>query len=710
MSISKIKYVLLFILAFSLGYPVAFSQKTTSEERKTFKQARLLLENEKYNAAQEKYQKLVTLNPINDEYNFEAGLSYYLSNKERAKSIPYFEAALKNSKEDTIPELYYYLARAYHLNSDFEKSKEAFYKFKPSIKQNTLAGKNLAKETDYFIDRNEAGEKFLVSKNETIEVTNLGININSEYGEYAPVYREDKQVLLFTSRRKNAKNSKLAVDLLPYEDIYVVKKSGDNWELISDENELAKHLPKDFNTKKHDAGIIYSSDGKRLYTYKSDKIWQSNFENNTWTELELLDKTVNSSRYNIPSVSISTDGKTLLFVSERKDGQGGKDIYQSSLNAEGKWSEAVNLGDKINTKYDEESPFLSNDGKTLYFSSKGHEGIGGYDVFKSELINGEWTNPINMGIPINSPADDVFLIIDTKEKNGFFSSSRDGGIGSMDIYSIAPPKELKEILHHINGIVVDENSKQINNSTITLKTVAPANVIASTPSSDGKFNITSAFDGNHTITVEANDYDAQNISFSLPKESSTADLTIVMSKQENETHHLQIMHVSSDALSLNKYDTLMSEKAIALITDDLNGNNTTVVDDKKNNVLGASIASYKEMFNYNAKEINTSNPTYIDLINKAVIQVSEKGKVVIDIESSSSKVPTTTYGTNQNLSKVRLNEAVKTIIDALIDKGISKEKIIINDTKSLVQGSVYNSDSGNKKKYEPYQYVIIKIR
>lgn len=690
----------------------AYSQKATSEEKKTLKQARRLLDNEKYNAAQEKYQKLVTLNSTNDEYNFEAGLSFYLSNKERAKSIPYFEAALEHSKEDTIPELYYYLARAYHLNSDFEKSKEAFYKFKPSIKQNTLAGRNLAKETDYFIDKTEAGKKFLISKNKSIEVTNLGININSEYGEYAPVYREDKQVLLFTSRRKNSKNSKLAADLLPYEDIYVAKKSGNTWELVSDENELAKHLPKDFNTKKHDAGIIYSSDGKRLYTYKSDKIWQSNFENNTWTALELLDKTVNSSKYNIPSVSISPDGKTLLFVSERKDGQGGKDIYQSSLNTEGKWSEAINLGDKINTKYDEESPFLSDDGKTLYFSSKGHEGIGGYDVFKSKLVNGEWSKPINMGIPINSPADDVFLIIDIEEKNGFFSSSRDGGVGSMDIYSIAPPKpkeELKEILHNINGIVVDENSKQINNSTITLKTVAPDNVVASTPSSDGKFNLSSTFEGNHTITIEASNYEAQNVRFSLPQQSSTADLTIVMSKQESATHHLQIMHITSDALNLNKYDTLKIEKVIAVITDDLN-DNTNGVDENKNNVLGAYIASYKEMFNYNAKEISTSNPTYIDLINKAINQVAEKGKVYVDIESSSSKVPTTTYDSNQSLSKNRLNEAEKTFINALIEKGISKDKIIINDTKSLVQGPAYIGDSENEKKYEPYQYVIIKIR
>ncbi|MBW6483633.1 MAG: hypothetical protein K0B10_11310 [Vicingaceae bacterium] len=684
----------------------AYSQKTTSEERKTLKQARRLLDNEKYNAAQEKYQKLVTLNPTNDEYNFEAGLSFYLSNKERAKSIPYFEAALKNSKEDTIPELYYYLARAYHLNSDFDKSKEAFYKFKPSIKKNTLAGRNLTNETDYFIDKTEAGKKFLVSKNETIEVTNLGNNINSEYGEYAPVYREDKNILLFTSRRKNSNHSKLAVDLLPYEDIYVAKKSTDTWELISDENELAKHLPKDINTKKHDAGIIYSSDGKRLYTYKSDKIWQSNFENNTWTALELLDKTVNSSKYNIPSVSISSDGKTLLFVSERKEGLGGKDIYQSSLNADGKWSEATNLGAEINTKYDEESPFLSDDGKTLYFSSKGHEGIGGYDVFKSELINGEWTKPINMGIPINSPADDVFLIIDKEEKNGFFSSSRDGGIGGMDIYSIAPT--IKRINHIINGLLVNENEKSVNNAKL--------NFIASNPDSiltenltveNGSFNLISNREGKHTIDVNAENYLPQSVALTLPEKSSTANLKITLSKTETPDNNLQLMQIVSDELGLNLVDTLITPKTktdeIAIV--DNNEKNTD-----KNNDLGSFVGSYNENFNYNSKQINTSHPTYIELINKAVKQVELNGKVYVDFEASSSKVPTKTYGSNQNLSKARLDEAQQIFVNELINKGVSKDKIIINDTKSLVQGPTYIGDYKNEKKYTPYQYLIIKIR
>ena len=681
----------------------AYSQKATSEERKTLKQARRLLENEKYNAAQEKYQKLVTLNPTNDEYNFEAGLSFYLSNKERAKSIPFFEAALEHSKEDTIPELYYYLARAYHLNSDFDKSKEAFHKFKPSIKKNTLAGRNLIKETEHFIDRNENGAIFKVSNNKEIEIDNLGVNINSEFSEYAPIYRKDLDVLLFTSRRKNSNSSKLAIDLQPYEDIYVAKKNDGLWVLISEKNELAKYLPSNFNTKKHDAGIIYSEDGKKLYTYKTDKIWYSNFENNAWTALELLDKNINTSKYNVPSVSISTDGKTLFFVAYRKDGVGDKDIYQSTLNADGKWSEAINLGDKINTKYDEESPFLADDGKTLYFSSKGHDGIGGYDIFKSEIINGEWSKPINLGIPINSPEDDVFLIIDKEEKNGFFSSSREGGIGGMDIYSISPA--IKQINHIINGLIVNENEKSLNNAKLSLTSLNTDSVLVGVSSQEnGAFTLTSSISGNYKLIINRDDYLPQSVSLTLPENSSTSNLKVILIKTENEDTELQILQVVSEELSLNTNDTI---KTLKQKFDDIATKNEN---DKEKNDLGTFVGSYKENFNYNSKQINTSHPNYIELINKAVKQVDLNGKVYVDFEASSSKVPTETFSSNQNLSKSRLDEAQQIFVNALISKGISKDKIIINDTKSLVQGPKYVEDYQNVKKYASYQYVTIKIR
>src|SRR5690606_38322888 len=175
---------------------------------------------------------------------------------------------------------------------------------------------------------------------------------------------------------------------------------------------------------------------------------------------------INSSIYNIPSISLSNDNKTLFFVAIRKDGFGGKDIYSATLNEQGEWDKVKNLGENINTLYDEDAPFLSNDGKTLYFSSRGHDGIGGFDIFKSELINGNWSTPINLGIPYNSPADDIFYI-QTTENEGYFASSRKNGWGDMDIYHYGQkPQETPSLLVTIK--LIDNNNQPLSNTVVTL--------------------------------------------------------------------------------------------------------------------------------------------------------------------------------------------------------------------------------------------------
>ena len=354
-SISKITVLSIVLLIFGSS---VVAEKVSSEERKLYKKAKKFLVKENYIEAKDNYTKLVALAPNNDLYNFEAGLSYYFSDVQRTKSISYFETALKNSKEDTIPELKYYLGRAYHLNSEFEKSKTTLKEFIPAIKLHK-AGQRLLKETNYRISLNDNGIKFDGEKDNNVKIINLGSNINTVDREYAPVYRKDDNVLLFTSRRKQNKG-KTAYDLLPYEDIYAAKKTDETtWSLINDKNELSKYLPANFNSKKHDAGVIYSIDGNTLYTYKKDRLWKSELENGKWSSLEKLDDNINESELNVPSISVSQDGKIMYFVATKKEGFGGKDIYKCNRKEGGGWSDPEILGTEINTEFDEDGPFLS---------------------------------------------------------------------------------------------------------------------------------------------------------------------------------------------------------------------------------------------------------------------------------------------------------------------------------------------------------------
>lgn len=741
-------YKILFVISlFSFSASVN-AQKISKEEKRTFKKARKDLANENYKNAQANYLKLLELNPTNDLYNFEAGLSYYFSDFERSKSIPLFETALKNSKEDTIPELKYYLGRAYHLNNQFEESKNTLAEFTPFIKQETNAGKALLKETNYRIKLNENGLKFNAEKNNTIKISNLGSSINSSDREYAPVFRKDDNVLLFTSRRKSGKG-KNAHDLLPYEDIFVAKKVDDfNWRLLENNEEISKYLPEGYNTKKHDAGIIYSADGKTLYTYKKDILWQSTIKDNKWSKLEELTKDINNSQFNVPSISVTQDGNTMFFVSTKKDGIGGKDIYKSTKDANGNWSSPENLGPEINTDLDEDAPFLSLDEKTLYFSSKGHEGIGGYDIFKSEIIDNKPSTPVNMGLPLNSPLDDIYLVIDNNNEIGFFSSDREGGFGGMDIFGFdlsCPNIQNAEI----RGIVYNTTDKLLLEAQLSLTNTKTNELTNETKSlaTNGKFLLVAPPENTYKLKIEAAGFNTQSLNITLPKQCEYYPLfsEIALEKIEKDGKRYQIATIRNsffnttneieNTLRKGVIDTSNIVKEVPFIqtNNDKDFENDKLLMalsrtiDTTNTSLNYSIISdtievntppinltvstyYQEFFGYNIKEVNTSHPDYIALINNAVVKAKSADKIYIDIESSASKVPTKTYKTNINLASIRGDEAKEKIINSLVAKGISRDRIEIGAINSIVSGPNYTGDFNNTEKYKDFQYIKITIK
>jgi len=492
-------------------------------------------------------------------------------------------------------------------------------------------------------------------------------------------------------------------DLLPYEDVYVAKLVGNDWQLLTDKNEIEKYMPKDLNTKKHDAGIIYSSDGNTLYTYKNDLIWKSILENGKWSDLIELDKNINTSQYNIPSVNLSKDEKTLYFVSTRKDGIGGKDIYKSVKKEDGNWDVAEILNENINTKLDEDAPYISEDGKTLYFASKGHEGIGGYDLFKSKLTDSGWGEAENMGIPVNSPLDDIYLILDAEEQSGYFASTRDGGLGGMDIYSLCMDCPI-EIINKINGILVDNNEKPINKGTLSFRPVS-ANDFTGVVISNGKFKITTKNKGKQEITVNAQNYENQSIQFELPATSTESDLKLKLHQIDIKENRYQVLNITSNKLRLNQSDTIKLEKLIVE-----NNTSDNVNDNNSSDVNNSNLTSYQEFFSYNVTAVNTNNPKYKNLINKAIEKAKNGQKIYIEIESSASKVPTKTFKTNINLSSLRGDKAKSTVLKSLTNKGISEDKISFNAINSIISGPDYLGDYKNTKKYSEFQYVKISIK
>ena len=694
---TKYKSVFSALFCIILFINSSFAQKLSKEEKNLYKKAKNQLINEDFKTSKSNYLKLVELKPNNVTYNFEGGLSYYFSDFERTKSIPLFESAIENFKDDTIPETYYYLANAYHLNGEFEESKEAFKKFKPFIQKETEAGKELLKKSEYNITSSNNADKYLAKIDDNIKVINIGNVINSASGEYAPVVKKGSNIMLFTSRRIGD-SKKNDIDLLPFEDVYVAKKENDSWQLLTDQKEINKYIPLQLNSKKHDAGIIYSSDGQTLYTYKKGGIWKSNLEHDKWSNLVKLDKNINSNKHDIASVTLTKDGNTIYFVSNQKDGLGGKDIFKSTKNSEGNWGKAENLGENINTVSDEDAPFLSEDDSTLYFASKGHKGIGGYDIFKSQRKNNSWSKPENLGIPINSPADDIYLVIDKDNKKGFLSSSREGGFGGMDIYSLCMNCPT-ETINNIDGLIVDNNNFPINSGNIKLKNINSTETIENYLIQEGVFKFKTSRQGKHNLEVDIPNYEKQTVSISLSDKSSTSDISLGLSQFQKDDKTYQIITAKSISLGLNISDTIKVDKLVALIDTNNNSDNS--------NTSNSIIASYQENFSYNKKKISLSNSEFKEMIEKAVNKV---GKIYIEIESSASKVPTKSFKTNIQLASLRGDENKVLIVEALKEKGVKESDIEITSINSFVSGPIYKGDYKNVEKYQKYQYIKITIK
>jgi len=338
----------------------------------------------------------------------------------------------------------------------------------------------------------------------------MGSNINSEYPDYAPSITLDGKTFIFTSRRSDTKGKgRDNYDHGYYEDVYMSSyDDGTNsWS-------TAEALKGRVNTVFHDASMSISPDGTEIFVYKNaptttksgDIFVSRKGSTGKWSKPKPLPyKTINTSYFE-SSACLSADGNMLYFVSERKKGFGHGDIYRSKKISRSEWGVAENLGPVINTDKDEIGVFIHPDGKTLFFSSKGHDCIGGYDIFRSVLTEGKWSKPENLGYPINTTGDDAHFVMTTDNQTGYYSSMRADGFGEKDVYEInfenydvVKGIEIKEKESHplaiLKGKVTDNQILQGVRGKIYVIDPATNEMIGSTATDD---------EGNYFIIVPGN--------------------------------------------------------------------------------------------------------------------------------------------------------------------------------------------------------------
>ena len=599
-----------------------------------------------FDEALELYLKASKSAPEDNVLSYMIGLCY-LNTNDKTKAVPYLEKA---GKIEGNPELHYLLAKAYQLNYQLDKAKAEYELYKNALSQSELSKKyisriiakvireeqnfqrspkvkvtNIGDIIDRRIEECRQVKRFVKDPVDVV-IENLGTNVNTTYPEYGPVITADESVMFFTSRREETTGGgKDPIDGRFFEDIYVTINVEGKWlPALSIEAPICTDL--------HESVIGLSADGQKLFIYKDESgdggdLYVSNVHGYVWGPPERLPDGINS-RFAEKSASLSADESMLFFVSDRPGGQGGRDIYMSKKKDRNTWYKPVNLGSKINTKYDEDGVFFHPDGKTLYFSSKGHQGLGGYDIFEATYDKGKWSEPKNLGYPINTNNDDIYFVLSANGERGYYASFRKDGEGEKDLYKITFPKPSKK-LTLLTGVITDKITSGYVGADIQIIDNDSNKVIGelSSNAQTGKYLISLPSGRNYGINVSKEGYLFHSENFDIP--------------------------------ALKEYQEI--EKNIAL----------------KKIRVGAKIVLNNIFFDYDKATLRPTSIAELERLHELLIHYS---RLKIEISGHTDNKGGTE--SNQRLSEKR----AQAVVDHLVEQGIEKQRLKAvgyGETKSI---------------------------
>lgn len=590
-------------------------------------------------------------------------------------------------RERSAPtDAFYHLARCYHLEEDINKANEYYNKFMEVSKKDSelipIAKMNV---TQCAVARQQ------INNPKDIYLKNIGSIVNTDMPEYAPVISLDGGSLYFTSRRKwpNNETEKMrdpVINQYP-EDVYV---SYLNYE----DSSWTKPEKLDFcQPRRNEATIAISSDERKIYIYDdtigNGDIYYTDFFHAKFQKIKPLSiPGVNTEDWETHCM-MTHDQKHLFFVSDRiEGGYGGRDIYVVHKNDDGSWSTPMNLGPQINGPFDEDAPFISVDNKTLYYSTNGPKSMGGFDIMRSDLgSDGQWSTGTNLGYPINSTNDDIFYTTTIDGRRGYMTSFRPGGYGEKDIYEIHNDFLGVEDVAVIKGIVRTVDDKPIpEDFALNFKLVC----IDCDENSNNKLVYPRLRDGLYTSGLEpCKTYRIEYLNVS-----------------DNYQMHQETFTTLCDTPYQEIYrDILLDVDARKIV---LPPDTSIVVDPVP--VAGFGNLEWMHYFAYNENKLDVRKGKLNREFVKLVEDQLDKGRerITINVYSSASHVPTKTYGTNENLTRLRAENMKYDLIAHFEKKEKYQGRVNVVIVQTEVQGPAYDRDSRNKEKYFPYQYVGLK--
>ena len=688
-----LSFVLVSCATFSLVAQQPAPAKMTSAQKKTFKknfkEGTLLMDLGTSNITDERmsdttlqyFLRCYALDTTNANVAYIIGRLYLSTAMHKAAALPYLSKAVTNikkkyhpndpSERHAPPMAYYYLGQAQAVNYQFDNAIENFNTFKKMLKSD---GGQRPKDIQMRIDWAN-NSKDLMAKPVDCKVVNIGETVNSTYDDYAPIMTADETQMYFASKR-------------PLVEDTAHDKEG-IWSTVAGANKVWG-APVDPASPLNVLGgnsatVSLTPDGQEMMVYVSTgvengEVYVTRLKGTTWTSPGKIDSSKagvidsKGSKYFTPSACLSPDGKTLYFSSNRSGGQGGLDLYRSDIQPDGSWGTAQNLGSNINTKEDEDCPFLSYDGSLLFFSSKGHNTMGGYDVFMCKADGqGGWGDPQNLGYPVNTPDDDKFFVLSADGRRGYYNTVRLGTMGERDIYEVTfnTPLPVQCV-----GVMVGYY-KSADGSPIP---------------TDAKVTCS---DGSNSTVVGVNSATGKYLAILKPNVNYAVTITSASAGKTLSNYNIMIPGDSAYCKLGRAFISNAGAPVVPPPTPPV-----PVVKSKFDNT-----PYFVKYFGYNLDEVTSKDPDFPTLVSNIESAIKDGTKIIVSIESSSSTVPTTKFGSNDKLAEARA-EAVK----KALAKDVKNAPNVKFELKPAVNGPAYAQDAQNLAKYEKFQYVKAYIR
>ncbi len=675
------------LLIFSIVFSTSlFAQdKLSLKEKYDVEEANAAFSNRYFDEALKLYKNVYNKHMTNAQLNYRIGFCY-LELDELEDALSYFAEVNSGTLKKKDASFYFGYGSCLQKTGDYNGALEKYNEFKK------LASRKLI--TRYEVDRFISQVNYALKEMEnpiSASVSNLGDSINSNYDDYHPSVSTDGKTFVFTSRRSDSKGGELLSDGQYYEDIYesVWNEEFQSWG-------ESKPIEGALNTKEYDANCSISPDGSNILVYRNVSSENKKIISPTGGGDIYISKKGSTGRWGSPKIiegvnsksfdagaCLTADGKKMYFISDRfgmlegKGAQGGRDIWVSTLEEDETWGKPTNLGDKINTLYDERSVYLHPNGKVLFFTSEGHDEInfGGYDIFKTTLDSlGNWSDPVNIGYPINTHLDEKEFVLSSDGKVGWISSKREKGKTNFDIYQVdlthynVLTGESKQ-LSIVKGKVMDASTGLPLKTKVTFKDVASGEVFESNSKEDGSYFNTLVSNKTYDILVNHKGYKSfsTTVSVTVPK--------VKKNKRKRRTNN-----------SRGKKVTARKTASIHTVEKDLRIERLIPINVVSKDLFKTQVIAFKK--SENGYEINTFSKGILDMFAAQQVQAEE---LVLGVSGHFSE--------NED-AKLKSKDLADQVVTYLVAKGVNKSKlkiIYMGATEPLFSNETESGKTANQR-------------